>query len=309
MQSTRRIRDGGSLLDWSTTTRLIVTSAYAVGSAAVLSLLAGLPTAVRLPLGLPLLLFAPGYAILYALFPDDGRSESDPLTDSARDWGPLRLAAGERLVLAVVSSVAVVPMVAVAVNAVVGVRLAPILAGVAGVTILGAAIGIVRAPSEAVTYADGTEAGGGRTGWQRALSDPLTLVAVALTALLLASSAGLVVVDGGAPDAPNTEFYVLDERTGDDAVATFELRIAQDALAEQSYTVVAVRGANASDWTEIDRVSVTVPADDPATGTFRVSRHESNTTVRFLLYEGEAPASPDPASAHRTLRQSVTGTG
>lgn len=307
MTSANETGGSGASPHSGSTTFLVALTAYAAVAAAALWLVEGLPTAVRIPLALPLLLFAPGYAILSALVP--GSAASRMAAEDASGRAAPGTSMLERVLLSVVTSLAVVPMVALAVNAAVGVRLGPILAAVVGITLFGAAIAIIRSRSGSAR-AGGASQGGFISGsWRRTLTDPLTLVAVIFTIVLLGSSAALVVT-GDHAEPLGTEFYVADDDAST-SEAAYDLRIAQDEVANQRYTVVVTRddGEAGASGTELDRFSVDVSAGDTVETTYRASDLESGATVRFLLYTGDAPEDPDPSSAHRTLRQTVDTSG
>lgn len=298
--------------NWSPNTteagRLVALSAYVVAAGALLWGVTGLPTVVRIPLALPLLLFAPGYAFLSAIAPVDGGTRAEFLRN--RTDGPRTGAVGglERVLLAVVASVVLVPMAAVVANALVGVQFGPVVAVVAIITIICSVVGIYRAqpagtPDSSVRGNFVTER------LRRTPTDPLTLGAIVLTVVLLASSVPLAIADSGS-DSVATEFYVSDE---DEAEATYDLRIAQDEVESQRYTVVVVTESDAtgSVETELDRFSTTVSEGQTASRTYQVpdSAREPGTTLQFLLYTGDAPDSPDPADSHRAIRQTVNATG
>jgi len=315
MSSTDPTRRSGTPLYRRSTTILTAIGAYAILSAAVLWLVEGLPTAVRLPLALPLLLFAPGYALLAALFPPSSERRDGGLASDERP--ALALAPLERAILAVVASIAIVPAVALAANAVVGVRVGVVLAGVAAVTVLGAVVGVYRAPRENAALVPGDREHRVLGGdWRRALTDPVTILAVVLCVALLGSSAALAVTGGGT-DSPGTEFYVVDDGAGSngsaDGTDEIRIRIAQDGVETQRYTVVAVlsraeSGNSARSWSELDRFATTVPAGEAVTESYRLppsAGEDGAATLRLLLYTGDAPADPDRKSAHRTLRISV----
>lgn len=294
------------------TTHLVVISVYAVVATVLLWGLPGLPAAIRLPLALPLLLFAPGYAIVSALVPVGASSRIDARPGDATGWGGRDVSTVERVLLGIVASLALVPMAAMVVNAAVGVQFGPILAAITVITIVGAAIGTVRA-RPGLPRARGADSGGAAASWRRSLGDPLTVVAIVLTIALLGSSAALV-VSGGEAKALETEFYLADDGSGATSPtteATYDLRIAQDEVATQRYTVVVLEEASgsASSPVELDRFSVDVEAGDVVDRTVRVDDLPSGTTVRFLLYTGDAPDSPPSSIVHRSLRRTVNSTG
>lgn len=322
-------RRPGSSRHQRTTAVLAAISIYTVATAGVLWLFDGLPTAVRLPLALPVLLLFPGYAVLNALLPGFGRPTNDLRTDDSppEDRSPGDYSTLERGILAIVTSIAVVPMVALATAPVAGVDGDVILAGVAGVTVVASGISVLRSPAVETREARRAERQRFRgraileAGRKHVLTDTVSQVAIAITVLLLVASAG-VAFTGSTDDAPMTEFYVVDE-TGDagDVGTTspdgtvFDLRIKHHSDEPRPYTVVVMglddaSGADAGSWTELHRASLEVAPDETAGETYRATGSELNgtSTVQFLLYTGDAPADADPETAHRTLEISVDET-
>lgn len=301
------------------TTTLAAVSVYAIVVAAVLWAGDGLPLAVRLPLVLPLLLVAPGYAVVTALFPSSGtmRSSHSDADGAGRVTSP-GLTTLERGALSVVASVAVVPMVALAIASVASIAVGPILAGVAGVTVLASVVAVLRAPAAgalAMRQSDGstrTVRDRCRAALGTLVTDRLTQVAVALAAVLLLASAA-VAFTGGPADPASTEFYLASETgtPGDADVATgeYDLRITHHGEVSQRYTVVVLLEGGDGSSAELRRSSTVVDPGETAGETYSVDESELDgaSTVRFLLYEGTAPESPSPDTAHRVLKLSVDG--
>lgn len=144
----------------SATTVLGAVSVYTALAAVLLGWVVSLPTILRIPIALPVLLFTPGYAIVSALFPLEGAREGPPGDRSGsfhadEQSTPLHggersdpsLAPLERGILAVVVSIAIVPAVMLAVMAVAGLHISLVLAGVTALTVAAAVIGVLRAPA------------------------------------------------------------------------------------------------------------------------------------------------------------------
>lgn len=330
----RRTSDG---LDWRSNPDLVAVTAYAVVAAPILALGGWLPAAVRIPIALPLLVFVPGYAVVASLVPSRRNAASGGESRGAGgiDAGLSRL---ERLTLAIVASVALVPMVALVANAVVGVTLGPVLAGLVGLTASAAAVAASRRPTGDGTDRDplavGDENGAGTPrpdgrvtrGDGRSAASPLdavTLAAVAVAAVLLATSAVVAFSDAPTSDAA-TEFYLVNDTedgqfVGGDYPRTLEagetrafaLGIEHGDTATREYTVVA--RLEPVDWaanatrvrsaTELRRITTTVGPDEPAVRPYRVSVSNASEDRRltFLLYRGGAPTAPDRRSAHRVV--------
>lgn len=322
--STDTVPAGPRSVRWDRTTAILVgASSFVALVTVLLSVVPGLPTAVRLPLALPVLVVLPGYAVVTALFPPTGGSSGRtdvPGPPIGRDAGASSL---ERLVLSVVLSLAIVPMVALVVTLAIGLQLWAVLLGVTGVTAVASALASYRRRAYLASKPVAEGSGGWGFGRLRSAvpTDWLTLVAVAVTLLLLASTVGVLHLDGSAP-SPMTEFYVVNQ-TGQvgpvepaGGAASFDLRIVQHADAAQRFTVVVMVSTDAGDnspaaWREVDRLSTVARPDETARLTYRadVSSYEPGTVVHFLLYRDPAPATADPATAVRQLRVSLTDAG
>jgi uncharacterized membrane protein len=291
----------------------VACSLYTVVAAMLLIAVPALPTVVRVPLALPLLLFTPGYAVVAAAFPPVRTRQ--PGGDGPADGPAPRpgLAALERGAVATFVSLATVPMVALVTTPLVGVRASVVLAGVVAVTLVATAVGLhrdplaLRADRPAPTAVARTAVA--RT-WATA-NRGFTPVAIVLVVVLLASTAAVSMT--GGDDAPRTEFYLVDD-AGDDADQAraagddYHLRLAHHGDRSREYTVVVeatVGDGPADDRSRrrLDRFSTTVAPAETRSATVPVPEDlEPGSTVHFLLYRGEAPADPDRASAHRTLR-------
>ena len=300
---------------------LMACSVYAV-AAAVALVGFDLPTAARIPLALPLVLFVPGYGVVSALFPPVDFPERLAGVGREDRHPAFGFATAERGVLSVIASIVVVPAVALAANPVTGIELTPVLAGVAGVTVVSSAVAVlrIRGARNGLARPDG-RSGLRAIGVAKPARDSLTFVTAVLVAVLLFSSVA-VSLTGPTATAPDTEFYVANpgEAPGT-GVATddaFSLRIAHDRDESQRYTLVVAHAGgpdagagdgSAGNLTEAARETRTVRAGTTA----RVS-YAANATaladaeaVAFLLYTGSAPDDPSPSTAHRSLRVSVAG--
>lgn len=308
-------------------TDLAVAAAYVVAVTAVLALVGDLPTAVAVPMALPVLLFAPGYAVVTAIVPATTRpaiadGPGDRLGVRQTHDGLSRL---ERLVLSVVVSVAVVPLVALALDFVVGVALVPVLAGVAAVTVLAAVVAAHRRGSGGAHVAG---AAGGPASDRSLLAgvptDGLTLGCAAIAVLMLVGSATMAVT---GDQAAETEFYLVTETAEGEYEASgyptnltrgesaeYTLGIEQHSAQTQEYTVVAqlqersgaVANGTVEEREELDRFSTTVRPGNATVETYAVTPTTTgDRTLAFLLYEGEAPAEPDRESAHRVVHLPV----
>ncbi len=312
---------------------LAAVAGYAALAALAVALPGDLPTPVAVPLALPLLVFAPGYAVVTALVPatnraGDGGTSGDRLGVRQDHGGLSRL---ERLTLAVVASVAVVPLVALACNFVVGVALVPVVAAIAAVTASAALVGALRrraTPRSATGTGDAGPSSHDRSLLAGVPTDGITLGCAAIAALLLVSSAALAVTGG---QAAGTEFYLVEETAEGDYAATgypetvergaavnVSLGVKQHGDEPRRYATVAVLeersgpGANASvtDRRELDRASRTVAPGEASVEPVRLTPPVAgeDLVLTFLLYRGSAPADPTRESAHRVLTLPVTVT-
>jgi uncharacterized membrane protein len=195
-------------------------------------------TPLRIVLGLPFVLFVPGYAFVAALFPEEGEgpvadadaddghaSESDveePGTVPGRDRG---IDGIERVALSFGLSIAVVPLIGLVLNFTPwGIRLAPVALAVSGFTLACVAVAARRRwalPADerfAVPYREWYAAG------RAELFEPDSRSDAALNVLLVASLLLAVTSVAYAVAVPKqgeqfTEFYVLTENETGDLVA------------------------------------------------------------------------------------------
>ncbi|AGB39265.1 DUF1616 domain-containing protein [Natronococcus occultus] len=274
-------------------------------------------TPVRIPLGLAVLLFVPGYVVVAALFP--GRRDVDAI---------------DRLSLSVVASAVVVPAVGLVLNATPwGIRLGPMLVGVSLVIVVGCVLGTRRRlavrPDERfrVPYREWTRQKVAVVRPNGGTDLALTL-SLAVAVIVAVGAAGFAVADHHGYGPENGE---------DDAAAISLLDSDGDLLAEseatlepgsagsvfvgvdnyggepRSYIVLALERELADDGTvtderELERFDVTV--DDGERGTVE---HELEPTaggdVQFvwLLYPDAVPEEPSTDSADAYASLMVSG--
>jgi len=164
---------------------------------------------LRVALGLPFVLFLPGYALVAALFP--GASPAGPGPGPGAGPGASRgLGALERVALSVGLSIAAVPLLGLALNYTPwGIRLAPVVLTLYTFTILLATVALARRarlpPIARPEFALSLP----RVGWRAMAPVDKALVAAALVAVLLAAGATAYVVVAPRPGEAFTEFYVL----------------------------------------------------------------------------------------------------
>ncbi|MFC7205400.1 DUF1616 domain-containing protein [Haloferax namakaokahaiae] len=302
------------------TTILVLLSGYTVVAAGLLWLVEWLPTFVRIPLALPILLLTPGFAVVTALVPTSASAPEQPDDDvsSTSAYLPEGLGVFERVTLAVVVSIALVPLVTLGVNVVAGIDIGLILAGVSLVTVGATAAAIHRRPTT------GTHAWGSSSSsiWEAVPTDRLTVGALVLALLLVGTSAA-VSLPGSEEPTDMTEFYVGNTSANGTFVASdypqsfavgeekpYHLKIRSNDDDSRQYEVVALLTTGSGDsaaTTELGRTTTTVQPNETATVRYPVepTQRGENLTLRFLLYHGTAPQEADVETADRVLRISI----
>jgi len=181
-------------------------------------------TPVRVPVGLAFVLFAPGYAFIAALFPEQGEG---PATDQDDDVPSRSGIDGiERVALSFGLSIAIVPLIGLVLNFTPwGIRLVPILVAVSGFTLGAIAVAANRrwqlpaAERFRVPYRGWLDAG------RQELFEPDSRADAALNVLLVISillATGSVVYAVAVPPEGEqfSELYILTEDGDGDLVAS-----------------------------------------------------------------------------------------
>ncbi|MDS0282649.1 DUF1616 domain-containing protein [Haloarcula onubensis] len=310
---------------------------------AVLAVTADATGVVRIAAVVPLVTLLPGYAFVALLYPSSGNHAVRTVDETQRGLrNPLPSKRGvdtvERVVFAVVSTLVLVPCVALLTSVSPwGLAVRPLLFALAGLTLactIGGLFRRRRLPAESrytpqfgqvvsnLGYVDTTSAFGGTDSRRR-----LYNVGLAASVLLLCSSVGYAAVN--PPQAGGfTEFYV---DTGDVSGDSQSMYPSQFAVGEtrtvpvtivnqeherQTYEAVVeiqrVNGTGAdADVLESTRAGsqrVSLAHDERRTVEFDVSPDRRGSDRRLLvsLYRGQAPADPSPGDAYRTLRLPIT---
>lgn len=272
------------------------------------------PGAVRGGTAIPVLLFATGYAVVSALFPDG---------DSAD--GRRRLGLLGRLVLAVGASVGVVVAVGVALEfTVFGFRTVPVLVGINVVTLLALAAAWRRRRATDERFGIGVSAAFDRSR-SFLVGDGRVDALLTVAAVLCVLAAVGVVYAAPPSDADGTEAYLLTEADGELVAddypgeltvgepTTLHLAVsAPDSATSAATVVVALHdietsgdGASVASSTELDRFALSL--DDETT----ITEHEVVPTVAgewrltYLVYFGAVPETPRPATADRQVHLQV----
>jgi uncharacterized membrane protein len=183
-------------------------------------------TPLRIVLGLPFVLFIPGYAFIAALFPEAGdgpvvdeESDGDLDVEESRDGG---IDGIERVALSFGLSIAVVPLIGLVLNFTPwGIRLAPIMVSVSGFTLVAVAVGAVRRwelPEEerfAVPYREWWAAGREEMLEPDDRADAVLNVVLVLSIVLAVSSVGYAVAVPKQGESFSELYLLTQNETGD----------------------------------------------------------------------------------------------
>ena len=318
---------------------LAVVAAYTLCTVVVL--LAPVTTVIRFLFGVLFLLFAPGYAVVSALFPEAHSPTPQPTADEieAETTGilPGRLYRGtgidgvERAALAFGTSIAVVPLTGIALSVTPwGIGLLPIVVAVAGLTLCAVAVGTYRRwqlPEErrvSVPYRAWIAAGWGQIFDADSRFDALLTIVLVLSVLLAFGSLGYAVAS--PPDGEQySEFYLLSEGPTGELVAD---RYPTELVAgEPEPIVVGIENLEETptEYTVVVEIQDVEPLDDNRVrvrdreridtlettlehGETWRTEHDlvstmtgSDLRVAYLLYIGEPPAEPSTETADQSL--------
>lgn len=296
-----------------------VLSVAAGHSASVLS-----ATVVRPIVGLIYLFFAPGYALVAAVFPTNG----DRVDGADRVETAFGLSGGidwiERIALSFGVSVAVVPVVSVAVT-VAGFGVSTVLPVVGAVAVVASLIALVRRlrlPADAHLRPPSwleSAAVRGRNGWLQRLTGLLLLTAIVVASSSLAYA--LVVPNSG--EQYSTMYLATENGTGEAVAADFPGNVTAGESREfvagienregrsVSYTVVAelqrVRTENDTSRV-VERQEVSRFEETVGSGETQEVAHEVRPTLtgddlrlQYYLYAGSAPDDPGRETAETTV--------
>jgi len=291
---------------------------------------------LRVVLGLPFVLFVPGYAFIAALFPEEGDPPADE-GDAADTGGRVQRMSDrgidgiERVALSFGLSIAIVPLLGLVLNFTPwGIRLVPVLLSISGFTLVATGVAARRRwrlPVDerfSVPY---------RTWYRSARSelvepdtraDAVLNVVLVLSLLLAVGSVGYAVAVPKQGES-FSEFYILTENETGDLVAdgyptNFTSGEGEEVVVgvgnhehePETYVVVVQlqrveRGNNSSqvlEHRELDRLATGEIAHNETWH----RKHDVSTTMTgedlrltYLLYRDEAPADPDIDSAYREL--------
>ena len=289
---------------------------------------------LRIVFGLPLVFFVPGYALVAALFPEDGGSmetSADSATGRLRSASIARGIDGlERIALPVGLSIAVVPLIGLVLNFTpFGIRLVPIVFCLSAFTLLVTAIATVRRrrlPEAArfrVSYKRRLASARSELFRPDSRADATLNVLLAVSLVLASASVGYATL---APrDGEQfTEFYLLTENeSGGLAAADYPTNftrgqgeplvvgIQNHEGESKRYTVVVAlqrvdqRGNETTvlEQRELRRFRAQVGANETWTRAHEITPTMTGQRLRivYLLYRGSPPTDPGVTTAYREL--------
>jgi uncharacterized membrane protein len=290
---------------------------------------------LRVPFSLLLAAFLPGYALIAALFPKRGRTTAGADgTDRPDDHAvPGRLLAGrsisgiERVLLSVGTSVAVVPLIGLVLDATpAGLRLVPVTLSVSAFTVIAALAGIRRRwalpPEDRFAVPFGRWLGRARRGLTpTARFDWMLNIVFVVSLLVLASTVAytLVVPREGEQF---TEFYLLTENDSGELVASGYPTTLEDGEARPlvvgvsnhegqpvNYTIVVelqrIESSNGTTTVikqrQLSRFRMRVGANETQhrQRTIEPTLTGSRLRLTYLLYRGAPPQDPTVENAYR----------
>jgi len=293
---------------------------------------------VRALLGLPLVLFLPGYALVAAAFP--GHLEESAIGDESAVDG--LLAGGtpgwyERLALSLAGSLAILPLFGLALPSTRwGFEPRAVLVALGGFTALGMLVAVVRRWRLPRSERFRAPIGAASTDAYRGLFAPDTRFDGALNVVLILSMIVALSAVGYALVAPQsgpatTQFEVLTENESGELVASnypeelppgaseeLVVSVTNGADEEREYTVVVethrVEETNESlevlEESEMTRLETSVDAGSTAQIRHTADPSLTGDTLRlnYYLYRGDAPDDADAESADEHLWITVDGT-
>lgn len=274
-------------------------------------------------LGVPFLLFYPGYGVIAAVFPD--RPERVGATAVTPGGPPSRLA---RAALSLAVSPILVAAVATVLSPLEAIELGPVLAGVTFVTLAALAVAGVRRLQLPVHLRDGLSASGVRSAFAVGLpGNSLQSVAlvVGLIALVGVSIAAVAVPPSGEA---YTEAYLLTEDDGEfvadglpedpaaGETAQFHVGITNNENEPVEYEAVTVlqevdADGEVATQSRADSFSVRLADGEEAIERQSFTTEETGEgdrlRVQVLLYESEVPEEPTAGSADHVLQFYLSG--
>lgn len=281
---------------------------------------------VRIVLGLLFVLFAPGYAVVAALFPEGKRVVTSETTENLPD---VNIGGVERVTLSLGLSIGTVPLLALLLNlSPVSLELAPILAVLGGFTVLTSVVAVRRRLAIGPTRRFRVPYRRWLRSARRTLSidspGGLVVALVVLASVLIAGVGFGQTVTLPQNTETYTELYVLsgtDDGVGQATNYTTNLASGEEhsvvvGMGNQErmsvdYTVIVrlqqmrVQGNTTSPIgaEELDRFEVTVPHNRTVerSVSFTPTVTGERLRLQFLLYRGDVPSDPSVETAYREV--------
>lgn len=304
--SAQNAADGEWAIDLAVVTVLVV---VAVG--VLLSPIGGWP--IDWLVGVPFLLFLPGYALVSALFPKQPVGTQGGTVDAAGSSGPDWIV---RVILSVVLSAIVVGVIGVLLDWALAIRLEPVVGAIAAVTV----VGVVVAMGRRVRVSPERRANpfAGRTVGLRPAGTKRQTITLALAVLVFVGTVAFV---GAVPPQGEsyTESYLLTEDgelAADDYPSTFvandghplSVGLENHEHRSVSYEVVVIAQDVDADGTvtaqqEVDRFSVELDHGEGAVVDREIAPTMTGEGIRlqFLVYKDTAPEDAERADQRLQL--------
>jgi len=277
-------------------------------------------TPLRVVLGLPFVLFVPGYAFIAALFPEagegpvvDDHEEGDLDVEASRDGG---IDGIERVALSFGLSIAVVPLIGLVLNFTPwGIRLTPIMVSVSGFTLVAVAVGAVRRwelPEEerfAVPYREWWTAGREEMLEPDDRADAVLNVVLVLSIVLAVSSVGYAVAVPKQGESFSELYLLTQNETGDLVADDYPTEFTRGEPRELvvgignqehepvNYSVVVLL-QNVSYTSNVSRVN---SANGTVTPSFNATIHEEERLRTFETTLGQNETWIQPHSVEPTM--------
>ena len=301
---------------------------------AVAVIVIDLPVArLRMVIALPLILLLPGYAVVSLLFP---RLESRPPGPGVVQR-PLGLL--ERVLLGVLTSVAVVPGVAYALNFTeFGIARTPLLAGIAGLTLVTIVLAFLRRlaipPEERFRIPiGGYDLAGYFDQWQRTerderpfdadtVGDVVLNVVLIVSVIILLGAVGWAAVGPMSEEAYTEVTLLIEDEDGSlvadgypaDGAGPVIVALDNHEGSMEVYTVLVVvqtvdpADDTVTEQTELDQYVRAVDDGDRETIEYDADGEELGgaTHLVFLVYDDGAPAEPTRDNAYRWVDLNIT---
>lgn len=313
-----------------------------IGLTAIAVFLPGVrDTPLRIVIGLPFVLFIPGYAFIAALFPEHGtrmaqesvtHESSEATDDSILGSIPIRdgIDGIERVALSFGTSIAVVPLLGLVLNFTPwGIRLTPIVVAVGGFALSAAIIASERRralPPEdrfQVPYRSWAQAGYEELFNPSSNTDAVLNVVLVASLLLAVGSVGYAVAVP-KPGESFTEFYLLTENesgalVADDYPTEFtrgesqpvtvgignheHQRVNYSVVVELQRVSIQNNSTTVQDETELDRFQTAVRANETWRLNHTITPQMTGDRLRltYLLYQGAPPDNPSIDTAYREV--------